>query len=250
VAFVGAHFAANHDKVAERNADFHRTNDELPLRCDVRGGGGGGAQAAAAAAAAESTPLADRFEWTFFLGDLNYRIEGTRACDVLSARQTSWRRCRGMSEPDHNISINQSSCVPTRAGGLVEKLIARRARAVLRNNDQLLTEMKRGRVFAGYREGKLDFDPTYKFDVGTSSYDSSSKQRIPAWTDRVLYSASSEKAAAKLQLREYGCCAGVLESDHKPVFARFAAQVDGAAAASQLVDASSSGSGTSVCVIS
>ena len=122
---------------------------------------------------------------------------------------------------------------------------------MLRNNDQLLTEMNRGRVFAGYREGKLDFDPTYKFDVGTSSYDSSSKQRIPAWTDRVLYSASSEKAAAKLQLREYGCCAGVLESDHKPVFARFAAQVDGASsAASQLVDASSSGSGTSVCVIS
>ena len=98
MAFVGAHFAANHDKVAERNADFHRTNDELPLRCDVRGGGGGGGGGggaqAAAAAAAEGTPLADRFDWTFFLGDLNYRIEGTRACDVLSARQTSRRRCR------------------------------------------------------------------------------------------------------------------------------------------------------------
>ena len=37
--------------------------------------------------------------------------------------------------------------------------------------------MKAGLVFPGFEEGRLGFDPTYKFDVGTDNYDSSKKQR-------------------------------------------------------------------------
>ena len=32
------------------------------------------------------------------------------------------------------------------------------------------------------------FDPTYKYDYAKPDYDTSSKARIPAWTDRVLFS--------------------------------------------------------------
>ena len=43
------------------------------------------------------------------------------------------------------------------------------------------------RVFQGYSEGKILFQPTFKYDKGTNQFDSSSKYRPPAWTDRVLY---------------------------------------------------------------
>jgi hypothetical protein len=37
-------------------------------------------------------------------------------------------------------------------------------------------------------EGKITFIPTYKFDLNSDVYDTSEKQRVPAYTDRVLYS--------------------------------------------------------------
>jgi len=37
-------------------------------------------------------------------------------------------------------------------------------------------------AFAGYEEGPLLFRPTYRYDLGTDTYDTSEKMRIPAWT--------------------------------------------------------------------
>lgn len=42
-------------------------------------------------------------------------------------------------------------------------------------------------VFRGFIEGKLDFAPTYKYDLFSEDYDTSEKCRTPAWTDRVLW---------------------------------------------------------------
>eukprot|EP00957_Ditylum_brightwellii_P057411 4353111-Ditylum_brightwellii.AAC.1 len=49
--------------------------------------------------------------------------------------------------------------------------------------DQLLKTISEGRAFPNFAEGKITFPPTFKFDKGTPSYDTSHKQRIPAWTD-------------------------------------------------------------------
>lgn len=38
-----------------------------------------------------------------------------------------------------------------------------------------------------YHEKKITFFPTYKFDVGTQEYDSSWKQRVPSYSDRILF---------------------------------------------------------------
>ena len=42
-------------------------------------------------------------------------------------------------------------------------------------------------VFKGFMEGETNFAPTYKYDLFCDDYDSSEKQRCPAWTDRVLW---------------------------------------------------------------
>lgn len=57
----------------------------------------------------------------------------------------------------------------------------------LHEHDQLDAERQKGAVFVGFQEGYMCFPPTYKFDKGTSIYDTSEKKRVPSWTDRVLY---------------------------------------------------------------
>lgn len=37
-------------------------------------------------------------------------------------------------------------------------------------------------AFYGYEEGPVLFRPTYRYDLGTDTYDTSEKLRIPAWT--------------------------------------------------------------------
>ena len=46
---------------------------------------------------------------------------------------------------------------------------------VLWTGDQLHKACDRDEVFIGFSEGLLLFPPTYKFDVGTDNYDSSTK---------------------------------------------------------------------------
>jgi hypothetical protein len=81
-------------------------------------------------------------------------------------------------------------------------------------NDQLNLQMVAGQAFPFYREGRITFDPTYKYDVGTDAYDSSEKARIPAWCDRVLWRGDG------LALRAYQT-APLRFSDHRPVYAAF-----------------------------
>jgi hypothetical protein len=51
----------------------------------------------------------------------------------------------------------------------------------LRRKDQLLQEANKGEVFNGYTEGALKFKPTYKYDVGSSIYDTSSHKVSLNW---------------------------------------------------------------------
>lgn len=54
--------------------------------------------------------------------------------------------------------------------------------------DQLIAEKEEGKVFQGFKEGNIHFIPTYKYDVGSvHNWDSSEKNRPPAWCDRILW---------------------------------------------------------------
>ncbi|KAG8596582.1 hypothetical protein GDO81_001975 [Engystomops pustulosus] len=86
-------------------------------------------------------------------------------------------------------------------------------------------------VLSGFMEGPLTFPPTYKYDVGTNTYDTSSKKRKPAWTDRILWkmknqisqsdASSSISQGLSASLLSYGSHMQYTESDHKPVSAIF-----------------------------
>ena len=39
-----------------------------------------------------------------------------------------------------------------------------------------------GKVFVGFSEPPIKFLPTYKFDIQSDNYDSSSKNRVPSYT--------------------------------------------------------------------
>ncbi|CAG8524223.1 10998_t:CDS:2, partial [Paraglomus occultum] len=73
-------------------------------------------------------------------------------------------------------------------------------------------------AFADFNEGDINFMPTYKYDNGTDNYDTSEKNRIPAWTDRILFRGKN------IQLKRYSR-AEIRISDHRPVLALFSIEI-------------------------
>ncbi|XP_077401809.1 synaptojanin-1 isoform X3 [Vanacampus margaritifer] len=69
----------------------------------------------------------------------------------------------------------------------VKDLIRQQNWDALTAGDQLFDQKNAGMVFRGFIEGKLDFAPTYKYDLFSEDYDTSEKCRTPAWTDRILW---------------------------------------------------------------
>lgn len=104
---------------------------------------------------------------------------------------------------------------------------------------RLTSVLADGAAFKGFKEAKINFMPTYKYDVGTQLFDTSSKQRAPAYTDRILYkhklpplgirrqSAIGGEGKAVTSLHSpikciaYDSVQSICTSDHKPVWALF-----------------------------
>ncbi|KQS62318.1 synaptojanin-1 [Drosophila erecta] len=133
-------------------------------------------------------------DWVFWCGDFNYRIDMEK--DELK------------------------ECV--RNGDLSTVL----------EFDQLRKEQEAGNVFGEFLEGVITFDPTYKYDLFSDDYDTSEKQRAPAWTDRVLWRrrkalAEGDFAASAWnpgKLIHYGR-SELKQSDHRPVIAIIDAEI-------------------------
>lgn len=101
----------------------------------------------------------------------------------------------------------------------VKALISKKDYQKLFEFDQLNKQMANGESFPFFNEMEITFPPTYKFDNNTKVYDTSEKQRVPAWTDRIL-SLSKGKI---LRQEVYDCDEEVIFSDHRPVYAIFRA---------------------------
>jgi hypothetical protein len=114
-------------------------------------------------------------EFCVFFGDLNYRID--MSSHVIR---------RKIGERDYNglYIYDQLRCI--------------KSRMLLRN----------------FREGPLHFAPTYKYDIGTDTYDTSDKMRSPAWCDRILWRGESGKVILHNYQRHE-----IRYSDHRPISA-------------------------------
>lgn len=74
----------------------------------------------------------------------------------------------------------------------------------LLSHDQLHSQMRTRKAFHdGWREGPIDFLPTYKYDVGSvGMFDSSEKRRGPSWCDRILFRTRRDKLEYEKKLQE------------------------------------------------
>ena len=70
--------------------------------------------------------------------------------------------------------------------------------------------------FDQFQEGTINFKPTYKYDLRTEQYDTSKKQRIPAFCDRILWRRNT-----KMKQLHYGCVQQIDFTDHRPVISYF-----------------------------
>ena len=83
-------------------------------------------------------------------------------------------------------------------------------------SDQLVTQLSaEGSPFEHFDEAEIGFRPTYKYDVGTSEFDTSAKARAPAWCDRVVWCTSCADHTTRVLM--YESCHNVVSSDHKPI---------------------------------
>ncbi|CAN0857032.1 Type IV inositol polyphosphate 5-phosphatase 7 [Linum grandiflorum] len=129
----------------------------------------------------------DRVIW---LGDLNYRIALSYRSAKALVEMQNWRA----------LLENDQACLLLRI------------------------EQRRGRVFRGWREGKIYFPPTYKYSTNSDRYAGGDmhpkeKRRTPAWCDRILWHGEG--------LQQVSYVRGESRfSDHRPVYGIFWAEVE------------------------
>ncbi|XP_017985225.1 PREDICTED: type I inositol polyphosphate 5-phosphatase 4 [Theobroma cacao] len=105
-------------------------------------------------------------------------------------------------------------------------LIKKQDWKALQEFDQLRREQEDGGVFQGWREGNIEFAPTYKYSSsncnrysGGLPNRSGEKQRTPAWCDRILWYGKGVKLLSYFRSESKF-------SDHRPVSALFSTQIE------------------------
>eukprot|EP01135_Chromosphaera_perkinsii_P011356 Nk52_evm1s2391 gene=Nk52_evmTU1s2391 len=207
------------------------------------------------------------YDYAFVFGDLNYRIELDAAQTKLLIQEYNFetlinydqlrRVMKGGGGEGEEGSIEDITSGGDEGGDGEEEQEGKEMEIDLEGNVARITRENTpsdsgilasgesgGGVFSGLREGDIAFLPTYKYDVGTQRYDTSEKQRCPAWCDRILFRSGGAVGADAHQLRGSGQVPGgehqkpflrqlwycshpdYVLSDHKPISAGFQVVVE------------------------
>uniref|UniRef100_A0A3P9NXA4 phosphatidylinositol-3,4,5-trisphosphate 5-phosphatase n=1 Tax=Poecilia reticulata TaxID=8081 RepID=A0A3P9NXA4_POERE len=128
-----------------------------------------------------------RFTHLFWCGDLNYRLD-LDVQDIL-------------------------------------KHVSKREFEELMFADQLTRERQKRKAFFNFKEEKIAFPPTYRYERGSrdcylwQKYKTSGvRVNVPSWCDRILWKSYPE---THIICTAYGCTDDIFTSDHSPVFATF-----------------------------
>ncbi|KAL9247738.1 hypothetical protein vseg_021139 [Gypsophila vaccaria] len=110
------------------------------------------------------------------------------------------------------------------------ELIRRKNWKELQKFDQLKKEQQLGGAFQGWKEGDIDFAPTYKYSVELGNCytgdkhapvvpNSAEKRRTPAWCDRIMWFGKGIEQLSYFRGESKF-------SDHRPVSALFTTEID------------------------
>ncbi|KAK4058924.1 hypothetical protein OIO90_000370 [Microbotryomycetes sp. JL221] len=184
IVIVNNHLAAGEGALNKRRRDVKTILDNVKFPVPSV------ASRFAFVAGGNGTCVSDH-EVVIFAGDLNFRINMTRE-DVLA-------------KLNDQQSINQT----------LAELVA---------CDELTREMHDEPPFQQNRfaEQKLTFRPTYKYNVDSQTFDTSVKQRVPSWCDRILYRCDQPNGVIGTGYRSHQ---DVTISDHRPVSATFTIKI-------------------------
>ncbi|KAI8613353.1 Endonuclease/exonuclease/phosphatase [Chytriomyces sp. MP71] len=201
LAFVNAHLAADTNQVERRNQDYQ----EICRRTKFPVSSGG---------FADVRDFSRKNPWTSTV-DLN-TLAG-------SPTSPSGQTHVSIFDSDHLFFMGDLNYRVPLPDTTAKSLLAENQVAHLFANDQLTAERAAGRVLAQFEEHPVVFRPTYKFDVGTSEYDTSEKKRSPSWCDRILWFVNrhARENAEWLRCFWYRAAMEMTMSDHKPVGALF-----------------------------
>ena len=201
--FVNSHLTAHEENTSHRIKDLKTLNAVLDLPKVLKTSKG----THRSCRFSKSCDFTDNFDVVFWCGDLNFRLE-----------------------QDRDIVMHELSLAVNRMGdtsGCFDSVL---------DFDQLNHLRSEGLIFKDYKEDPISFPPTFKYDTGTNEFDTSSKQRVPSYTDRILYKArrgcgcssgmhlrsrkikNHKWQQQKIKPLHYHSVQNVITSDHKPVW--------------------------------
>eukprot|EP00898_Chlorokybus_atmophyticus_P007780 jgi/Chlat1/8002/Chrsp7S07754 len=239
VCLINSHFAAHTEAVSRRNADYEHIITKLafPARSVYAAGSGGMHRSGSGAdldRVGSGNSLSNGSAGSGFTRSPSFSSTGpssphsSNSPPPLSPPSQEQKGSgatavplSGLSECDTVVWVGDMNYRVQVSYAEALAAIAREDLALLLRHDQLHEEKIAKRVFQGFVEPPITFPPTYKFDKHNPdrlAYDSSEKQRVPAWCDRVLI-REDISTAARVDVERYDSCMSVLDSDHKPVAA-------------------------------
>jgi hypothetical protein len=155
---------------------------------------------------AQSDPRLDvtQFDHCFWFGDMNYRLDA----ELMPPKENKSDPMSWDERWDH-----------------VLQLIKGQKWTTLLQYDELLEEIKSGRVLHGFQMVVPSFRPTFKVARGSDSsqkdlHEYFNNKRIPAYCDRILWH-SLPGLKEHVRPHMFSSCEDFNSSDHKPVVARF-----------------------------
>ncbi|GJJ76969.1 inositol polyphosphate 5-phosphatase INPP5B/F [Entomortierella parvispora] len=186
LCFVGSHLAADTSQIDRRNQDYQEICRRLTF------------------------PSSNFYDITKSPAGNAALAGGNRMVSIFDCDHTIWA-----GDLNYRIGLGEEQ---------VKSYLKTNDYEALMKHDQLASQRSLFKAFSEFEEHPISFHPTYKYDVGTSIWDSSEKRRVPSYTDRILWRSkdTSEDSAKPLFYRS---TMELTLSDHKPVSAMFRLKV-------------------------